>query len=298
MLESSERSGCEGCGSAQVPGLAQWHRRCPSCGLETAAFTAHIDERDGPDIDEDQRELALRPIREANFDTLLAWLKAQTGAGGGAGAQRPRLLDVGCAHGWFLEKAAADFEVFGIEPDPEVARRTMARGLPVRRGYFPDALAADERFDVIVFNDVLEHIPDVTSALRHCRERLRPNGVVVVNAPDRRGALYRIAGTMARLGMPGPFDRLWQKGLPSPHLYYFDTASLAAVAGRAGLRVTASRRLPTLLASGLYERIMCSGDVSRAKAMALTVGILPLVPALRALPSDITVWLLAEQATS
>ncbi|MEH6418233.1 hypothetical protein [Pseudomonas sp. CGJS7] len=82
----------------------------------------------------------------------------------------------------------------------------------------------------------------------------------------------------------------------SAALYYFDTRSLAAVAGRAGLRVGASRRLPTLLARGLYSRIMCSGDVSKAKAMALTAAILPLVPTLRALPSDITVWLLSPDA--
>lgn len=285
---------CEACGGIQSQGLTSWHRRCSACGLETAAFTAHIDQREGPDIDEDERELALRPIREANFDTLLAWLLDQPELRNRKGGKL-RLLDVGCAHGWFLERAAANFEAFGIEPDAEVARRTMARGLPVRRGYFPDALDADETFDVIVFNDVLEHIPDVVSALRRCHERLRPGGVVVVNAPDRRGALYRLASVLVRWGMNGPFDRLWQKGLPSPHLYYFDSKSLSTVARGAGLDVTVSRRLPTLLARGLYSRIRCSGDVSRAKALFLAAGILPLVPALKVLPSDITVWILARK---
>ncbi|MGH8083061.1 MAG: class I SAM-dependent methyltransferase [Lysobacter sp.] len=285
---------CEACAGALRPGLMPWHRRCVDCGLETAAFTAHIDQRDGEDIDEDERELALRPIREANFDTLLEWLLQQPYVRDRIG-NKPRLLDVGCAHGWFLERAAKHFEAFGIEPDAEVARRTIARGLPVRRGFFPDALAADEMFDVIVFNDVLEHIPDVISALKRCEERLRPGGVVVVNAPDRRGALYRLASVLTRLGMPGPFDRLWQKGLPSPHLYYFDSRSLSAVARGAGLDVIDDRRLPTLLARGLYARIRCSGDVSSTKALFLAAGILPLVPALKVLPSDITVWILARK---
>lgn len=284
---------CESCGGVQRQGLTSWHRRCIGCGLETAAFTAHIDRREGPDIDEDERESALRPIREANFDTLLTWLLNQPALRERAGA-KPRLLDVGCAHGWFLERAAPHFEVLGIEPDAEVARRTIARGLPARRGYFPDALTTEETFDVIVFNDVLEHIPNVVSALKRCRERLRPGGVVVVNAPDRRGALYRLAGAMARFGMGGAFDRMWQKGLPSPHLYYFDSHSLSVAARGAGLDVTDSRRLPTLLARGLYSRIRCSGDVSSTKALFLAAGILPLVPALRILPSDITVWVLAR----
>lgn len=286
---------CDSCGGAKRKGLTSWHAICAACGLETATFSVHIDQRDGPDIDEDERELALRPIREANFATLLTWLLGRPELPKG-GAAKPRLLDVGCAHGWFLERAAAHFEVFGIEPDPEVARRTMARGLPVRRGYFPDALADGEVFDVIVFNDVLEHIPNVVEVLRKCHERLRPGGIIVVNAPDRRGALYRLASVLVRLGMSGSFDRLWQKGLPSPHLYYFDSHSLLVAARNAGLEMTASRRLPTLLARGLYSRIRCSGEVSRIKAVFLSLGILPLVPALKVLPADITVWILARKA--
>jgi SAM-dependent methyltransferase len=283
---------CEVCGGTLRSGLAPWHRRCQECGLETGAFTTHIDDRGVEDIDEDARELALRPIREANFDTLLGWLLARPRFRDSC--TPPRLLDVGCAHGWFLEKAAPHFEVTGIEPDPEVFSRTAARGLTVRRGYFPDVLQDGETFDVIVFNDVLEHIPDVISVLRECNKRLRDGGVVVVNAPDRRGMLYRIAHMMARVGFPGTFDRMWQKGMPSPHLYYFDTASLSAAARGAGLSIDGTLRLPSLFARGLYSRIRYSGDVSRAKALLIAAGVLPLIPALRVLPSDITVWALTR----
>ncbi|MGO4222704.1 class I SAM-dependent methyltransferase [Lysobacter sp. TAF61] len=251
-----------------------------------------ITDRKGVDIDEDAREQALRPLRENNFDTLLDWTLQHLGQRD-AKAGKPRLLEVGCAHGWFIEKAARSFDVIGIEPDAAVATRTLARGLPVRRGYFPGTLADGEMFDVIVFNDVLEHIPSVGEALRHCVRHLNPAGVVVVNAPDRRGALYRLSTWLVRLGMSGPFDRLWQKGLPSPHLYYFDSRSLASVARSAGLEVVASRRLPSLTARGLYSRIRCAGDVPVAKALLLAAGVLPLVPLLHALPSDITAWVLA-----
>jgi SAM-dependent methyltransferase len=286
------QTSCEACGGRVVEGLKLWHKRCTDCGLETSQLTGFITDRKGVDIDEDAREQALRPLRERNFDTLLDWTLQHLDKHAN-GAAKPRLLEVGCAHGWFIEKAARAFEVIGIEPDDAVATRTLARGLPVRRGYFPDALAADEMFDVIVFNDVLEHIPSVGDALRHCVRHLRPSGVIVVNAPDRRGALYRLSTWLVRVGMSGPFERLWQKGLPSPHLYYFDSRSLASVAGSAGLEVVACRRLPSLTARGLYSRIRCAGDVPAPKALVLAAGVLPLVPLLHVLPSDIRVWLLS-----
>ncbi len=42
------------------------------------------------------------------------------------------------------------------------------KGLPARKGYFPDALDKKEKFDVIVFNDVIEHIPNIEGALASC----------------------------------------------------------------------------------------------------------------------------------
>ena len=286
---------CEVCGGELHPGLALWHRCCEDCGLEVATFNVHIDHRQkGEDIDEDEREIALRPIREANFDKLLDWVLARRAYTTQLDV-KPRLLDVGCAHGWFLEKASPYFEVFGIEPDAEVASRTIARGFSVRRGYFPDVLNDDEMFDVIVFNDVLEHIPNVVSDLRECKKHLREGGIVLVNAPDRRGFLYRIACTLSRFGVGGGFDRLWQKGLPSPHLYYFDTKSLSVAADKAGLNIVDSLKLPSLIARGLYARIHCSGDISKPKALLLTAIFLPIVPILRVLPSDITVWLISHK---
>jgi hypothetical protein len=53
---------------------------------------------------------------------------------------------------------------------------------------------ADAAFDVIVSNDVLEHIPDAAAAFRECRRVLRPCGVMLATFPfhaDRQGTLLR-----------------------------------------------------------------------------------------------------------
>ena len=273
-------------------GCREWHFVCSGCGLERSTLEPRINDLDT--IDEIDREKALAPIRDRNFGVLIEWIgndvdpRATT-------ARRPRLLDVGCAHGWFIEKALATYDALGLEPDEAIAARALERNLPVRSGYFPQVLADDERFDVIVFNDVLEHIPGVVGVLKGCAAHLEHGGLVVVNAPDRRGLFYRLSKWLCRLGRSASFDRMWQVGMPSPHLYYFDSRSVGKAADAAGFDLIAERTLSSIVTKGLYARIRYAGNVSRARAALLTVVITLGVPLIRLFPSDISVWMLRKR---
>ncbi|MGZ8318760.1 MAG: class I SAM-dependent methyltransferase [Telluria sp.] len=148
------------CGNITSSGLLPWHSTCRHCNYERADLAPHINNQAADALlNEGDGEAALRALRTENFKVIVD--EAVRFAVPGP----KRLLDVGSAHGWFLEAAADQFEVLGVEPDDTLARHSLSRGLPVRTGYFPDALTADETFDVIVFNDVIEHIPDVGAAL-------------------------------------------------------------------------------------------------------------------------------------
>lgn len=292
MIQVGEQ--CPSCLQIMRMGLQDWHRVCHQCTYEGSTLSVEIDVSGVDDvIDETMREEGLGHLRQHNFETLVAELAERVTASNDAG--RPRMLDVGCAHGWFLQAGREYFEVAGIEPDARIANAAMARGLPVRKGFFPDVLAADERFDVIVFNDVLEHIPDIGAALRACTRHLLPGGWVVVNAPARTGVLYQISRWMARFGMPASFERMWQKGFPSPHVHYLDDASMQAIGGHADLKISAVTTLPSISSHGLYARIRADRNISFVKA-ALIASILTVAgPAMRVLPADIKVWLLQAQ---
>ena len=280
---------CPACGSTLAVGSRHWHLRCASCHYEGSTLTPRILEQvAGGDLDEAAREHGLTHLRQANFERLLAWLLLQMPATGST----PQLLDVGCAHGWFIECAASRFNVTGVEPDPDVAAATRARGLTVRSGFFPDALAPSECFDVIVFNDVLEHIPNVNATLVACWQHLAPGGCVIVNAPSSRGFLYRLSVLLARVGLSGAFDRMWQRGFPSPHVHYFATANLTLLAHQVGFELGARSRLPAVTVRGLYARIRYARDVPVIKALLLTAAITLLAPLLAVLPPDIEVWCL------
>ena len=82
-----------------------------------------------------------------------------------------RVLDVGCGSGSFGEHLKGEFpevEVVGVESDSEAAKRASSRLDEVLVGAFPDTLPTGT-FDVVYFNDVLEHMVDPTSAVRAAR---------------------------------------------------------------------------------------------------------------------------------
>jgi SAM-dependent methyltransferase len=281
---------CIVCGSTKAAGLSAWHATCPSCEYESGALQGAINEQQGHDqLNEQDREKGLKALRLENFKAIVQY--ANRFAAPGAKS----LLDVGSAHGWFLETASASFDVLGVEPDAAVGGLAAGRGLPVRPGYFPDALKADEKFDVIVFNDVIEHIPDIQSAITACRKRLYPDGILILNLPSSRGFFYRLSKIFARLGWYSPFDRLWQKGLPSPHVHYFNSRNLAALVGRYGFELVHSAELPSLRASGLLERLRCVGNVNKVALYTQYLAVLCAIPILRVFPSDIIVCLFRKK---
>lgn len=283
---------CPCCGAPLQPGLCEWHRQCANCAYEgstlgTAINQSGVRER----IDESVRGNALRALRQANFAELLALIDPLLPSLP-TGQARPRLLDVGAGHGWFVQAASARYEVTGIEPDEGVRAEAAAEGVALVAGYFPDCLRAEQRFEVITFNDSLEHIPDAHAALAAAQRHLVPGGLVVLNLPDARGLFYRLSRGLLRLGWRGPFERMWQLGLPSPHLHYFHSDNLGALARGATLAPVAQRALESLRLQGLYARIAYARRGARVSSALLWLAVLPLLPVVRWAPSDILVLVL------
>ena len=283
---------CIVCGNTQAAGLTGWHATCRVCRYESAALTPAINSSTAVVVDEAQREAGLKALRLENFRTIVAYARQHVTA------ETPRLLDVGSAHGWFLEAAQAQFDVLGVEPDAVVGGRAAARGLPVRSGYFPDVVAHDERFDAIVFNDVIEHIPDIHSALAACQAHLSEGGILILNLPNSRGFLYRLSKLLARAGWHGPFERMWQKDMPSPHVHYFDPRNLQELVLKQGFTMVQTAELPALRAHGLMERLRYVGDASPLALYLQFIAIRCAIPVLSMFPSDIIVSIFKKKAAS
>jgi len=283
---------CESCDSAMHRANKPWHFVCKYCGLESSNLEGKINSIS--EINEDLREDALKSIRQQNFRILLNWM-TWLSKGASNDGNKKALLDVGCAHGWFLEIAAEDYFVLGLEPDKNITNRVKKRNLNIRNGFFPSDLRPNEVFDAIVFNDVLEHIPSVLETLLQCEKKLSHEGVVIINAPNSRGIFYRTSKILSFFGFDNSFKRMWQVGLPSPHVYYFNDGSMRKIAEKAGFKVVGEIPLPFVTAKGLYSRITFVGNNSKTWSIFLYVTILVLIPILRIFPSDSSAWALMRK---
>ena len=116
----------------------------------------------------------------------------------GRGGRPPvRVLDAGCGDGinlsflarladarrWPTQLIAADYSTLRITR----ARNQRASGL------IQTSLTAlgvhDASIDVVLCNQVLEHVPDCQAALREVRRVLRPGGLLLVGVPNEGSAL-------------------------------------------------------------------------------------------------------------
>lgn len=98
-------------------------------------------------------------------------------------------LDVGCGEGNFaaLLKQDRNCSVWGVEPNIEAAEVARQKLDVLINGSFDHTITlGDQRFDCVIFNDVLEHLVDPWAALELAKKHLAPHGVVVSSIPNIR----------------------------------------------------------------------------------------------------------------
>jgi 2-polyprenyl-3-methyl-5-hydroxy-6-metoxy-1,4-benzoquinol methylase len=101
-----------------------------------------------------------------------------------------KILDVGCAEGYFglAIKNKNDAEVWGIELMLEHALQAEKKLHKVYTGKCEDFMESlpNNYFDVVYFNDVLEHMVDPYYVLEIIKTKLVNNGVVISSIPNLR----------------------------------------------------------------------------------------------------------------
>jgi SAM-dependent methyltransferase len=199
------------------------------------------------------------------------------------------VLEVGSAWGWFLEAAERrGAKVRGIEPEIENAELSRQRGFDIESGFFPADLQNRVPYDMIVFNDTFEHIPNPSLLVAEIQKLLATGGLMVLNLPSSDGALFRIAIILDALGWHSWLNRLWQKGCPSPHVSYFNPSNLRGlVEHRSDLKLVTMFPLHSVSRDGLMARIRRSHRGARGLMAFLGVWALSFI--LPILPSDIQV---------
>jgi len=151
-------------------------------------------------------------------------------------AAHARVLDVGCGDGHLLAelRGACDFplELEGVDFSPVAAEAAERAGFKVHQGRVETLELPARAFDLIIMNQLIEHMPDPLAVLRVMKRALRPGGHLLIETPN-------IESLDARL-----FRRRYWGGYHLPrHFHLFDRRTLAQLVERAGLAVVVRRPL-------------------------------------------------------
>ena len=150
-----------------------------------------------------------------------------------------RFLDVGCSFGFALDfsRFAFGWEVLGVDPSPLAAAGAAALDVPVRRTYFSAGLdLGPEPFDLVLCSEILEHLAEPLDLLVAMRERLSPEGLLVLSTPN--------LAVVRRETEEGVLGRALSPGL---HLMLYDRGSLGLLLAKAGFSAVRIEESPETL---------------------------------------------------
>jgi len=99
-------------------------------------------------------------------------------------------LDIGCGSGNFGQtlKNIFNCEVWGVEPNEASAHEAEKKIDKIINQSFSGDLAelSGKKFDVIFFNDVLEHLVNPEEALLNCKSMMTEEGCIIASIPNIR----------------------------------------------------------------------------------------------------------------
>ena len=156
------------------------------------------------------------------------------------------ILDIGCGTGEFLFTIRKEFEVEGLEPEPNAARWARERlGLNAHTGDLNVVSLPANTYKIVTMWHVLEHIPDPINALKTIHKLMTADGKLIIALPN-------ISSFDARV-----YKECWV-ALDAPrHLWHFTKSQLERIAQTTHFRMVKSGTLPldTFYNSMWSERI-------------------------------------------
>ncbi len=168
-----------------------------------------------------------------------------------------RLLDVGCGSGAYgASLIRLGWRVDGVEPDARAAALARQQGVNVQTARAEDAKLPRAAYDVITLWHSLEHMENPLAALRNLRSALKPEGLLLVEVPNRAG-----------WGAALTCEYWYHWDLPR-HRVHFTPASLSLALAEAGFHVHRMQHIPNPhgLAGALNYRF------GRRNALTLALG--------------------------
>ena len=142
-----------------------------------------------------------------------------------------RLLEVGCADGFFLQLAKSQgWEPYGVDISPyAVSYARKGRGLTIREGTLEEQIFPSGFFGAAYLGDVLAHTPSPFLLLKEVHRTMAKGGVLFVTSPAPfNGALAKVQEVVRNL-RKSHLDNLEFFPNSAHFLYWFSPRTLRSV---------------------------------------------------------------------
>lgn len=146
-----------------------------------------------------------------------------------------KVLEIGCGKGGFRKNVKHDCEYWGVEPSSQAAVVAAKCLDKVVHGTYEMAAAElpAQYFDLIICNDVIEHMPDHDNFFQMIKKKIRPGGYIVGSVPNVR-YIFNLIDLL--------FRKEWeyQEGggiLDNTHLRFFTEKSLKSILANNGYKL-------------------------------------------------------------
>jgi SAM-dependent methyltransferase len=165
--------------------------------------------------------------------------------------KQAKVCDLGCGGGMLMDflrsgdlAETAGYELQGIEPSAAPAKQAQTKGHDVFEGTLEEYNARND-FDLVVMNDVFEHLPDPLRTLISARDRIVPGGYIFIRVPNIDGIILK-AWLMRRFQSLRRLQGSNAKGIWSipDHTYNFSFSLLRQYAEKTGMQIVMKGSVP------------------------------------------------------
>lgn len=167
-----------------------------------------------------------------------------------------RILDIGCAAGFFLKVAKENgWDTYGVEISNDTAEIARKRyGLKVLTGSLKATSFIPNFFDVVTMWDVIEHVENPIRTISIISRILKDDGILAISTPNIDGLFPKISYRVSNL-----INR-WRHPEPPHHLYQFSKKTMNRLLEQAGFNLleVQDRCIPITYSFGSFETLISS----------------------------------------
>lgn len=184
-------------------------------------------------------------VQKLNLQDKFRWVKKDV--------PRGTWLDYGGGAGAFMQYVQSKGQpIVGVEPDEKARTRAIEKGLDMRR---PEEVAEipNEEFAAITLWHVLEHIHNPREVLETLRDKLKPEGVLVIALPNLRSKDAH------------HYKEFWAGYDVPRHLWHFREKDIKILVKTSGFeyQITHPMKFDAFYVSMLSEKYMKWGSLTR-----------------------------------